>query len=381
MQIFFKSTSAYTAEAYRAALKRFFEGYTQTADAACATLQLADYEELDFQASLDDKTHWICAYAIRKALIRKHFLANTVREHVAKNPQSILRRAIPESWTLEVDYAEFLDDALDEAFELRGELELNEKRPVHERQWFILKPSMADRGAGLRLFSTIDELTTIFEENEPDADEADEGTVPENGAMTSDMRFFVVQRYISRPLLLRNCKFHIRAYVLCIGSLEVYLHRNMLLLCSLQAYERPTSDAGMLGKHLTNTCYQGDTATVHSFWSLQDKALDKEGLWLQLKDITRETFKAASAQRIHFQTLPNAFEVFGLDFLVDAEGQASLLEVNAFPDFAQTGEGLSRLVDEVVRDMMQHVAIKMGATQDTAMDENGFEQCLSIRLL
>jgi len=47
---------------------------------------------------------------------------------------------------------------------------------------------------------------------------------------------------------------------------------------------------------------------------------------------------------VHFQTLPNAFEVFGVDFLVDAEGTAWLLEVNAFPDFKQTGEELKELI-------------------------------------
>lgn len=47
---------------------------------------------------------------------------------------------------------------------------------------------------------------------------------------------------------------------------------------------------------------------------------------------------------IHFQTLPNAFEVFGLDYLVDEQGTAWLLEVNAFPDFRQTGDELKGLV-------------------------------------
>ncbi|ORY87936.1 tubulin-tyrosine ligase/Tubulin polyglutamylase, partial [Protomyces lactucae-debilis] len=359
--IFFRATSPYTAESYKAALSRYFPGYTETNNAADAHLQLADYEDLDFQASLDDTSHWICAYAIRKALIRKHFLANTVREYIAKQPASILTRAIPDSWTLEVDYAEFLDDALDEAFELRGELEMNEERAVEEREWFILKPSMSERGAGLRLFSTIDELTTIFEENEESEeinDEEEDAETQDNGVMTSDMRFFVVQRYMMRPLLLpelRDCKFHIRAYVLCIGSLQVLLHRNMLVLCSLQPYAAPSADKQVLGKHLTNTCYQGDTAAVYSFWGLETTSMDKHAIWQQLKDITSETFRAASAQRIHFQTLPNAFEIFGLDILVDAEGAATLLEVNAFPDFAQTGAGLSGLIDAVITDMMEHV--------------------------
>ena len=47
---------------------------------------------------------------------------------------------------------------------------------------------------------------------------------------------------------------------------------------------------------------------------------------------------------VHFQTLPNAFEVFGVDFLVDKEGRPWLLEVNAFPDFRQTGKELKELI-------------------------------------
>ena len=47
---------------------------------------------------------------------------------------------------------------------------------------------------------------------------------------------------------------------------------------------------------------------------------------------------------VHFQTMPNAFEVFGLDYLVDESGRAWLLEINAFPDYRQTGEELKDLV-------------------------------------
>ena len=46
----------------------------------------------------------------------------------------------------------------------------------------------------------------------------------------------------------------------------------------------------------------------------------------------------------HFQLLPNAFEIFALDFLLDERANAWLLEVNAFPDFKQTGEELKGLV-------------------------------------
>jgi hypothetical protein len=55
---------------------------------------------------------------------------------------------------------------------------------------------------------------------------------------------------------------------------------------------------------------------------------------------------------VHFQALPNAFEVFGVDFLVDANGDAWLLEVNAFPDFRQTGDELKGLVQGLWADVV-----------------------------
>jgi len=71
----------------------------------------------------------------------------------------------------------------------------------------------------------------------------------------------------------------------------------------------------------------------------------KEDIWKQICSITGEIFEAAArGMMVHFQTMPNAFEVFGVDFLVDGEGRAWLLEVNAFPDFRQTGNELRGLV-------------------------------------
>ena len=60
---------------------------------------------------------------------------------------------------------------------------------------------------------------------------------------------------------------------------------------------------------------------------------------------------------IHFQPLPNAFEIYGLDFLVDAKGTAWLLEINAFPDFAQTGKELDKLIQGLFEGVVD-VAIK-----------------------
>ena len=85
---------------------------------------------------------------------------------------------------------------------------------------------------------------------------------------------------------------------------------------------------------------------------------------------------------VHFQTLPNAFEVFGLDFLVDEKGTAWLLEVNAFPDFKQTGEELRGLVGGLWEGVVE-VAIKgfFGAGMKEEITENEEQNMVLVRQL
>lgn len=350
-------------------------------------LQIRAYESIDFDhASANPSTSLVNSYVIRKALIRKHFLSTTVDHWVAKNPASPLRGHVKASEPFEVDYAEFLDDALDETFDLRASLEHNGGcAGPEEREWWILKPSMSDRGQGIRLFSTMEELQGIFdgwedempssddEENDEDVQVRDGGGAGADGddrdvITTSHLRHFVAQPYIHPPLLLPECgnrKFHIRAYVLCVGALKVYVSHSMLALFAGRAYSAPweknnggvagddgsEQGEGYLDAHLTNTCIQGpkaDAGSVRRFWDvpgLEDAA--KNDIFNQVCTVTGEVFEAAAkAMMVHFQPLGFAFEVFGLDFLVDAAGRAWLLEVNAFPDFKQTGDDLQDVVAE-----------------------------------
>jgi tubulin--tyrosine ligase len=313
------------------------------------------------------------AYIIRKALIRKHYLSTTAHNWVTKNPSSILGSNIKPACDFELDYAEFLDDALVEAWELQASFQKNEGKEADSREWWILKPGMSDRGQGIRLFSTQEELQSIFEEweaNSPDSDSEDEDEI-ENATsttktaekddggdyiVTSHLRHFIAQPYIHPPLLLGDNlkKFHIRTYVLAVGSLRVYVYKEMLALFASTPYTppwtSPSSDTN-LSAHLTNTCLQSGShdGSVQAFSSLTDTQLSgemKTSIFDQICDVTGEVFEAASrGMMVHFQTLPNAFEVFGLDFLVDETGTAWLLEINAFPDFRQTGDELSGVVE------------------------------------
>tara|TARA_R110002003_G_scaffold121_37_gene10948 strand:+ start:11061 stop:12425 length:1365 start_codon:yes stop_codon:yes gene_type:complete len=369
-------------------------------------LQFVQYESIDFDHLMEhSSTSLANAYIIRKALIRKHYLSTTIANWITKYPDSILKRHVKPSVEFEVDYAEFLDDALVEAWDLKESWARNEEKEDNEREWWILKPGMSDRGQGIRLFSSEEELTAIFEEWDPPSDDEDEDAdarsdtedAPEHddkegdGIMTSQLRHFIAQPYIHPPLLLSPPssppselrKFHIRTYVLATGALKVYVYRPMLALFAARPYIPPwdqvlQSDREEAMKaHLTNTCLQdtGDReGSVGLFWSLPNDlptqplststppllpADWKSSTFAQICATTASTFEAAArGMSIHFQPRPNAFEIFGLDFMLSVESDGELkcwlLEVNAFPDFRQSGnEGR-----EVVQGLFEGVVEK-----------------------
>ncbi|KAK9459899.1 tubulin-tyrosine ligase family-domain-containing protein [Lipomyces oligophaga] len=325
-----------------------------------------DYEDLDFDRLMVDQTGYLsCSYVYRKALIRKNFLAHAIKSYRAKHPETILATHFPESYELELDYAEYLDEMLDDIYEFRDELD-------KEQEWWILKPSMSDRGQGIRIFKTRQQLQDIFDSFEEPSDD-DEGSGEEiaNGVVTSQIRHFLIQKYIMRPILLAtygNRKFHIRTYVVASGALDVYVFKDMLALFALRPYTSPDENTDLDG-HLTNTCLQGENrndGSVQRFWKLSD-TFDKQLVWSQICAITAETFAAAtSLGRLHFQPVPNAFEIYGVDFLVSTDENGdlitSLLEINAYPDFGQTGDDLKELVGglfkavvgEIVRPFFGH---------------------------
>ena len=359
-------------------------------------LQFVQYESIDWDHLMSNPTSLANAYVIRKALIRKHYLSTTIANWITKYPDSALKRGAKPSVEFEVDYAEFLDDALVEAWELKESWAKNEEFGEEEkekREWWILKPGMSDRGQGIRLFSSEEELTAIFEAWDPESDDEEEdeeegdarsdaGNKEEgDGIITSQLRHFVAQPYIHPPLLLappgdanQLRKFHIRTYVLAVGALKVFVYKPMLALFAARPYKAPWDTdfeseeerGDAMRAHLTNTCIQesGDReGSVGLFWNLPNEIASQPGgasvdapsdwkdrVFEQIKEITGATFEAAArGMGIHFQPLPNAFEVFGLDFMVGIEGDGGLntylLEVNAFPDFRQTGSELSGMIE------------------------------------
>ncbi len=93
-------------------------------------------------------------------LIRKAQLAFNLSKYLAKKPDSQLKKYIPNTYVFELDYLDYLDEALNEVFEVESALKENLNKLKTKK--FILKPSMTNKGAEIFLFDTRSQLETYF---------------------------------------------------------------------------------------------------------------------------------------------------------------------------------------------------------------------------
>ncbi|KAJ2777041.1 tubulin--tyrosine ligase [Coemansia javaensis] len=318
-----------------------------------------EYERIDWDAVHRSSTVFSSAYCFRKGLIRKAQMAFNIKLYTAKHPESVLCRGVPETWIFELDDIDYLDEALMECYEVEDGMRANEGvDDPRARQQFILKPSLTGRAAGIHVFDTRSRLEELLEaelgSDDEDGDDDDGRGRGDAQQTVSQIREWVIQRYINRPLLLDSHgrrKFHIRTYVLAVGDLRVYAYRHMLALFAPRPYAQAAGDLDDQRAHLTNTCLQAksdgfdESAAVAPFWGLGMARERLDAVFAQICSILADTFAAVASEPVSFQPWPNCIEQFGFDFLVDEDCRVFLLEANAYPDFKQTGAALKSIVE------------------------------------
>lgn len=259
-------------------------------------------------------------FLIRKGLARKANFASVMARHatrcgsdcplVSSVPFTVCIDTMPVfvSRSPMIDFAsafvECLIDA-EEAMEEGGAAAL-----------WILKPSLSNKGAEIFLIREMPELKAALLE-------------------WRDVGQWVMQRYIDRPLLPGGRKFHLRVYVLAVGALQVYVFQEALALFAIERY---SADLSRTHAHITNTCVNAghadfnETDYVKCSSELPRTFLDAclcssleagcaavENIWEQIYATVNHCFKALESAVGAYMPLANAYELYGVDFLVTDE--------------------------------------------------------------
>lgn len=205
---------------------------------------------------------------------------------------------------------------------------------------------------------------------------------------TGKKRTFILQKYIERPFLYAKRKFDIRCYALVTalnGVIQGYFYNEGYIRTSSKDFSlKNISDKFV---HLTNDAVQKtaedygkfESGNKLSFGDFQkyldshfpDLSVNFQGeIMSSIKEIVTDTFKA-SFLRVDPNRRNGSFEVLGYDFMLDADLNPVLIEVNTNPCLALVSPLLLRIIPAMLDGALRIVLDSI--YMDSGLKRRGWE--------
>lgn len=237
------------------------------------------------------------------------------------------------------------------------------------RNVWVVKPGAKSRGRG------------IFCENRLDL-------IMEAASNPDSREKYVAQKYIETPLIVHRTKFDIRQYFLVTSwnPLTVFFYKRCYLRFSSTEYDlTDIRSAQSRFRHLCNNAIQKDSGEAaswnegHMWTSDQFKEwLEAEGdgdkwdsvIYPGMKEAVNLTCKAAQEK---VWQRKGSFELFGADFIIDADFRPWLIEINTSPSLDKSTPATSDLVSNTLEDLLKVVVDRRRARNPKHIDTGDFE--------
>ena len=178
---------------------------------------------------------------------------------------------------------------------------------------------------------------------------------------------YIIQKYLTSPMLYNRRKFDIRTYLLMLsiaGSAKLFWYREGYLRTSSEPFD--LKDLGDCFVHLTNDAVQqksnaygkfedGNKVSYSEFQRYLDTAHPGKdysvgALNEEMKRIAQVAVRAAY-NKLDPEAKDYGFELFGLDFIVDAGFRPWLIEVNTNPCLELSSPTLQRLIPRMMENL------------------------------
>ncbi|SCN44912.1 tubulin--tyrosine ligase, putative [Plasmodium malariae] len=294
----------------------------------------------------------------RKDLLAKNIKRLKKQNEKTKNDEEIKNLDItPLTFVLPLEYKIFFE----------------EYKKKSNRIW-IMKPIGKSQGKGIFLFDKIAQIKEWssskckqVEEKEKNRDRAkDRGkdkskeravnrsvdldtereTEAEGEKEKEKREQYIVQEYISNPLLIGGKKFDIRLYVLILSysPLTIYLYRSGFARFSHTYFKNEKNNINDITMHLTNVSIQknaqGYDDNVGGKWFVRELFLymisryGYNDIMMLIKNIENCIIQSFLAVHKIIINDKHCFELYGFDILIDNNLKPWLIEVNSSPSFS-----------------------------------------------
>ena len=214
----------------------------------------------------------------------------------------------------------------------------------NQPKYWIIKPGEnSNRGNGIQLWANVDDLKSYMRSN--------------------PRKWYIIQEYITRPMLINKRKFDIRCFGLFTsinGHKRWYFYQGGYIRTSSHEFSLDDPDDKFV--HLTNDAIQThsedygkyETCNKISFLDFE-KYLESnylhgsfyEKIFPKIKRLVRDTFSCAFT-KIDPNLRTNGFELYGFDIMLDEDWKVYLIEANTNPCLETPWPLLSSLITSVL---------------------------------
>lgn len=178
-----------------------------------------------------------------------------------------------------------------------------------------------------------------------------------------------MQKYIDLPLLWNKRKFDIRCWVLVTSNLDVFFFKEGYIRTSSKDFV--LDDIGDIFIHLTNNAIQKQSQDYNKFEEGNQLSFEhlnqflvenfsktiEETIIPQIQKLIKVTFKSV-ANKLNSNQRRNCFEIFGFDFLIDANLKVWIIEVNTNPCLEESSALLRNLIPKMIDEALKQTLDK-----------------------
>lgn len=269
--------------------------------------------------------------------------------------------------------------------------------PSENKMIYIVKPDHLCQGKGIFLTTELNRLKNASMEMRQKGESA------------------VVQRYITRPMLIEGLKFDLRLYFLVAGKLNAeggldlrcFLFKDGLVRLCTTAYEAPTSET-MDNKcmHLTNYAVNKHSSDFQANTSAEDDGSGSKRSLRWFMRYVEEEFGEKERRKLWFKLMGlcvktvltvqptlegecngvfpkdlsggqmgwRCFEVLGIDVMFDTKRKPYLIEINHLPSFTTDSP-----LDEDIKRRLLDQTLELTCSTLTGKDRKLYEQLVRER--